>query len=305
MYSYFDTHCDTLLKLYRDGRTLSDTWLHVNYEAMSSFESTVQCFALYNDGSLKLSDFFDAAHLLKKECDASGRMEICTDTYGIDKVLSSGKAAALLSIEALGNTSDFKPDDIFLLKKAGYIMSGPVWNDDNPLCGGASGKNTGLTSMGEAVLKNMEKAFMVADISHMSEKGLNDTLDVFCKPPVASHSNSAYICPHKRNLSDESIVRIAERGGTVGLTVYPDFVGCGNSVDDIVAHADHIIALGGEGCVCIGADLDGIDKTVGDIGGMADISLVFEAFARHNYPKKLIKDISFNNIYNIFKKYEI
>lgn len=305
MYSYFDTHCDTLFKLYVDGTDIDDTSLQVNSCNFKSYENRVQCFSLYNDGRFVMQDFYDAAVCLKKQCEKSGVMELCTDTDSIDKALKSGKTVALLTIEALGNTSDFLPEDIFSLKKSGYIMAGLVWNNDNSLCGGAFGKNCGISKIAMQTLCFMENAGMIADISHMSQKSFDDVFEHFCKPIVASHSNSAYVCPHNRNLSDENILKIIKNGGVIGLNVYSDFVGKNNTVNDVVANADRIISLGGEANICVGADLDGISRAVEGISNCSDMTKLFDAFAGHNYPKKLIKDISFNNIYNIFKKYEI
>ena len=176
MYSYFDAHCDTLLKIYKQKKTLFDEQLHVNYQALSMYENTVQCFALFNEGELKMQDYFDAADYLRRECDKSGRMALCQSTCDIDKALAQGKICAVLTAEALGNTRDFKTGDIFLLKKYGYLMAGLVWNYDNGLCSGAEGQNTGLTSVGRAALANMEKACMIPDVSHMSPKSTTDTL---------------------------------------------------------------------------------------------------------------------------------
>ncbi|MBQ8525677.1 MAG: membrane dipeptidase [Clostridia bacterium] len=305
MYSYFDTHCDTLLKLYKHGKTLFDKALHINYEALTVYKNTVQCFALFNEGDLKIQDYFDAADFLKKECDSSGRMSLCTDTYGIDKAFRQGKTAAVLTAEGIGNTPDFKPEHIFMLKKSGYMMTGLVWNGDNSLCGGALGGNAGITTIGAVTLRNMEKSDMIVDVSHMSERSCADVFGIFCKPVVASHSNLDSVCPNKRNLSDSNAAGIIKSGGAIGITVYPPFVGGKNSIEDLIAHTDRIISMGGAGNICIGADFDGIAEAVDGIRGGGDMIRLFEAFARHNYPKKLINDISFNNIYNIFKKYEI
>ena len=305
MYFYFDTHCDTLIKLYRSKTTLFDSNLRVNYSAFEKYAGMVQCFALYNDGSLKMQDFYDAALLLKNECERYGKMHLCTCTADIDKALSLGKTAAILTCEALGNTKDFAAKHLYILKKYGYMMVGLVWNFDNPLCGGAMGEDRGLTVMGECTLKIMEQLSIIPDVSHMNEKSFDDVMNIFCKPIVASHSNSAFVHHHKRNLSDNNIKKIIKNGGIIGLNVYPDFVGGKNTADDIIAHSNHIISLGGETNICIGADLDCIDTAVSGIENAGDIQKLFDVFARHNYPKKLIKDISFNNIYNIFKKYEI
>ena len=305
MYSYFDAHCDTLLKIYKQKKTLFDEEFHVNYKTLSMYENTVQCFALFNEGELKMQDYFDAAEYLKKECNKFGKMVLCHNTCDIDNALAQGKICAVLTAEALGNTPDFEPECIFALKKCGYLMSGLVWNFDNNLCGGADGQNTGLTSAGRATLTNMEKACMIPDVSHMSDKSTADTLELFCKPVVASHSNSASVYSHNRNLSDQNIVRIINNGGLIGINLYSPFVGCSGTVEELISHVERIISLGGADNICIGCDFDGMDKPVTGVENCSDVSEVFDALSSHNYPKSFINAISFNNIYNIFKKNEI
>jgi membrane dipeptidase len=305
LYSYFDTHCDTLLKIYKEEKSIFDKNLQVNYQALSHFEKSVQCFCLYNDGSLLISDYIDASYLLKKECDKSG-MYFCSTSSDIDKALSAGKVAALLCAEAIGNTPDFSDKQLYVLKKCGYSMIGFVWNYDNSLCGGCMGADTGLTDMGKKALNIMEKLSIIPDVSHMSETSFYDVCNNFCKSIVASHSNCKKICNHRRNLSDEQIIKIISSGGCVGLNFYPPFIG-GQMCDysSLENHISHILSLGGEHNICLGSDFDGIDECAIGLENSQGVEGFLKFLIGKKYPKKLVNDISFNNIYNIFKNYEI
>ena len=67
----------------------------------------------------------------------------------------------------------------YMLKKSGYLMAGLVWNDNNPICSGCYGKNTGLTLWGEKILKALanstEKAF------EAGKKWVNENAEEFDK----------------------------------------------------------------------------------------------------------------------------
>lgn len=305
MYSYFDTHCDTLNKILSKNISLDDEKLHINYKTLSPYKKRVQCFALFNDKTLKIQDYFDASEYFEKLCRKDGRIVLCKNMYQTDNALREGKICAILTAEALGNTVDLKEKHVYMLKKSGYLMAGLVWNDNNPICSGCYGKNTGLTLWGEKILKAMEKASIIPDLSHMSPKSLEDTCSVFCKSPIASHSNIKSICNHKRNISDKNMQIIIKKGGVVGINFYPPFVGKEENSDQLIRHINRIIYLGGAKNICIGSDFDGIDRCIDGICDASDVNNIFDGLLRHNYPKKLINDISFNNVYNIFKKYEI
>lgn len=305
MYSYFDTHCDTLNKILSENKSLDDEKLHINYKTLSTYKKRVQCFALFNEGNLKIQDYFDASEYFEKLCEKDGRIKLCKSMYETEKALRKSKICAILTAEALGNTADLKEKHIYMLRKHGYLMAGLVWNENNPLCSGCFGRDTGLTIWGEKILKAMENCCVVADISHMSPKGIEDTCSVFCKSPVASHSNIKSVYSHKRNISDKNIHIIIKKGGAIGVNFHPDFVGKKADTDALIRHINRIIYLGGAKNVCIGSDFDGIDRCIDGILDASDVNNIFDRLLWHNYPKNLINDISFNNIYNIFKKYEI
>lgn len=65
---------------------------------------------------------------------------------------------------------------------------------------------------------------MIIDVAHLNDAGIRDVLKFTKKPFVASHSNARHLCSHPRNLNDELLKAIGERGGVIGLNYYAYFL---------------------------------------------------------------------------------
>ena len=82
----------------------------------------------------------------------------------------------------------------------------------------------GLTETGVRFVREMERLGMIIDISHLNDAGIWDVFRHTKKPFVASHSNARAVASHARNLTDEMIRALAERGGVVGINYYSCFL---------------------------------------------------------------------------------
>ena len=72
-------------------------------------------------------------------------------------------------------------------------------------------------------------------MSHISERGFWDTLEISTRPVIAGHSNSKAVCNVPRNLSDEQFAALVRRGGGAGINLYPEFLGLGRDIDAVFA----------------------------------------------------------------------
>lgn len=132
-----------------------------------------------------------------------------------------------------------------------------TWNLRNELGDGVRERDTGgrLTRFGVAVVEEMERLSMLIDLSHLSEAGFWHVMEVARGPVMVSHANCRSAFDHPRNLSDEQIRAIAERGGVVGVHFLPAYVDPDRpTVDRLVDHIDHICRLVGDDHVAIGPD---------------------------------------------------
>lgn len=153
-------------------------------------------------------------------------------------------------------------------------------NDDNDLCDSARGCKThdGVSDFGEKAIREMNRCGIMVDLSHAAEKSFWDALDISAKPIVCSHANCRALCDHPRNLTDDQLRALAQKGGVAHITLYHGFLrkeGGEATVLDAIAHLEHAIRVMGIDHVGIGTDFDGD----GGVRGFADSSEVI-AFTR-------------------------
>lgn len=166
----------------------------------------------------------------------------------------------------------------------------------------------GLTETGIVFVEEMEKLGMIVDVSHMSDAGFYDVLKYTEKPFVASHSNARAICPCARNLSDDMIRRLAGWGGVMGLNFCADFLtqvlpGERNpgTIAAVVDHARHIVSVGGEECLGLGSDFDGID-THAELTGADRMERLVDALKKGGFTGRQIDKIFGENVLRVYKE---
>lgn len=132
--------------------------------------------------------------------------------------------------------------------------------------GSATFRQGGLTPEGIALLQAMAELGFIWDISHLTEEGIWQGLDLTFPRVCASHANAQALTPTDRHLSDDVIRAVAERDGVIGLVLYNGFLEPRWKQDRSIAvtlnehlrrHAHHIAQLSGWKRVGIGSDLDG------------------------------------------------
>lgn len=136
-------------------------------------------------------------------------------------------------------------------------------------------------------------------MSHISEQGFYDVLELANKPVIAGHSDSAAVCPNPRNLTDRQFEYLVKCGGGAGINFYPKFLGKNGDIDAIVAHIEHFLSLGGEHSLFLGCDLDGIETMPHGFSGVQDMGILYEALLKLNYAEDCVRDIFYNNLHDI------
>jgi len=142
----------------------------------------------------------------------------------------------------------------------------------------------------------MNRLGILVDVSHLSDGGFFDVAQVSTKPFVASHSNARALTPHPRNLTDEMLRTLADRGGVTGLNLLPEFTndrGLPGTVEFLMDHARHIVRVAGEDALGIGTDFDGFDGDL-QIQHPSDMPLLFRAMEKEFTPRQIEKFASGN-----------
>tara|TARA_Y100000590_G_scaffold464650_1_gene634622 strand:+ start:1215 stop:2204 length:990 start_codon:yes stop_codon:yes gene_type:complete len=116
-------------------------------------------------------------------------------------------------------------NDIFLIEKfflEGLRFMQLTYNNQTALAGGCFEKNdSGISRFGNEVIKEMNRLGMVIDLSHAGKKTCLDAIDLSSKPVAISHANPIFFHNSKRNIDDEVLIKLSDKGGFIGLSLYP------------------------------------------------------------------------------------
>lgn len=150
-----------------------------------------------------------------------------------------------------------------------------------------TGAEGGLSDAGKDLLKEIEGLGIILDLTHLSDQAFWEAIEIFGGKLWASHCNCRSLIPHQRQLSDEQIKAIAERGGVIGVVLDAWMMhvgwrrgettpqGANLKLERIVEHIDHMAQLlGNAEHVGIGSDLDGgygTEQCPMDVGSIADL----------------------------------
>ena len=309
---YFDLHCDTILGCYYDNAELVRNTLQVDLERGRAMNTYVQCYAVFlpDDihGEAAFERFCQAADRFSQEIQANQESVVhYKSPEDLCLAEAEGKCCAILTVEyalALGG----KLENIKELAHRGVKVCTLTWNGENELGRGVRAPgNTGLTTFGRQAVAELERWGIIPDVSHASPELFYDAMDAAKGPLVATHSNAKTICNHPRNLTDEQFAILKDRGGLVGLNLYGPFLrDTGKAaLEDILYHAEHFLALGGEDVLAFGADWDGGPRADFPVSGIEGMEAVYNMFLRHNYAESLVEKLFYGNAAEFFKRRDL
>ena len=304
----FDGHCDTILRAYQDGRSFRRNGGHLDLERMRRYKNWAQFFACFGEpedmpGKELWQVFQEEVAIFRRQMEENADLVIpCRTAEEAEKAWGQGKMAAFLSVEG----AELLDCDMDKLEKAyewGVRAVNITWNHKNALSGtNVEAPDKGLTEQGEAFVIRMQQLGMLVDVSHLSDPGFWDVVDLAQKPIFASHSNSRKLCCHPRNLTDEQFTAIIRNGGVAGLNMCDEFLGETPTLDTLVAHVEHWFALGGEDHVSLGGDWDGISHPPAGINGIQDLYKLAERLLRMNYSQKVVEGLFYNNLMRVVRE---
>ncbi len=99
---------------------------------------------------------------------------------------------------------------------------------NNDICDSSTDKkgpdHNGLSDFGKEVVKKMNELGMIIDVSHISDKSFYDVIELSDAPVIASHSSVRAICDHPRNMTDDMIKKLAEKGGVIQICLLGNYI---------------------------------------------------------------------------------
>ena len=315
-----DMHCDTVSALWQSRRagtplSLRENELDVDLVKMRRGGYLVQNFAMFvllgreDDPLVNVLELIDE---YSRQLAANGDWIAPVYSYAdIEKNARAGKLSALMTVEE-GGVCKGNAQVLRCLYRLGVRMMTLTWNFENELGYPHTivtredydpARRYGLKPAGIEFVREMDRLGMIVDVSHLSDGGFWDVASHCEGPFVASHSNARAVCAHSRNLTDEQIRALADKGGVMGLNFCDAFLsddGPG-TVDGMLRHIRHIRNVGGIGVIGLGSDFDGIDVKP-EIRNASLMPLLAQGMERGGFTAGEIEAVFSENVLRVYRE---
>ena len=309
----FDFHCDTALALLGEdlnqAGSLKHNSLHIDLDRAAGLGGYAQCFGCFTTPFMEewhhispVLAFERELATIQREMDKnSDCISIAYSPEEIEENQASGKMSAILTLEG---TAGFGYDPALLedLYAIGFRVTSLGWNEQNPLTG-SHVTGGGLTDKGREYVREAQRLGMLVDVSHISDEGFWDILNITNAPIVATHSNSRSVWNHSRNLTDDMFRAICETGGVAGYNACADFTGEDPDLDSICDHMFHFLELDPNGThIALGGDLDGVERTPRGFEGVQSWPVLAQRLLERGMDEKTVQNIYWNNAIGVMKR---
>ncbi|CAN5565822.1 membrane dipeptidase [soil metagenome] len=175
----------------------------------------------------------------------------------------------------------------------------------------------GLTQMGRDLLSEMDSLEkMILDVTHLSDDSFWEAVEHFKGPVLATHSNCREMVPGDRQLTDDMLRHLIERGAVIGAVLdawmlQPNWIRGETTPENVtlntvVDHIDYVCQLAGNARhAAIGSDLDGgygTEQTPNDLDTIADLQKIAELLGERGYSESDIELIFHGNWSNLLQR---
>ena len=307
----FDLHCDTALALLgksmREAGSLRSNGYHIDLERAKGLGGYAQCFACFTTpfmeewGDVPVVQVFERemASVLREVEKNSDLISLAYSAKEVRENQENGMMSAILTIEGPAGF-DFDPSRLESLYETGFRISTLGWNEKNPLTGSHQ-TGGGLTDLGREYVREAQRLGILIDVSHISDQGFWDIMDITQAPVIASHSNSRSVCDCSRNLTDDMFLEICRTGGVAGFNQYASFVGEKPDLDTACDHFLHFLELDPEGRhIALGGDLDGCEELPEGFAGVQDYPKLADRLLARGVEEEMVRRIFWENGLEVF-----
>ncbi|MEM8711286.1 MAG: dipeptidase, partial [Planctomycetota bacterium] len=349
MLPIFDAHCDALQRALDLGHDLSrETHGHLDLEKGRRGGLRAAVLTAWVDGTYadepgaskrRTNALLDAADDLFAA--APERIVRVTTEEALEAALKDdvdGPVACVLAIEG-GHAIEEDLEQLGHYAARGVRVMTLTWNNHLSWArscreGAGAGVPEGLSSLGRDVVREMGRLGMLVDLSHAGERTFYDALECAVAPPMVSHSGCRALSDHPRNVTDDQLRALRERGGVIGIPFATAFLDeeeraaerayrateayasvRGDSatmslllqgdaiqaalppfpIEHVVRHVMHALEICGSDHVAIGSDFDGIDRRPAGLEDASGYPALFEALRGQGVDDATLRKIGYQN----------
>lgn len=257
-----DFHFDLLMDLYekrdRDGVLVEHFLPEFEAGGIGVIGTAIYVEDRYMP-ELALRVALDQISRLYAEVEKTDRFAICKSFDDIARARAINRIALFITMEGVEPLGE----DLNLLRvfyELGLRAVGLTHARRNAAGSGGIFKSSGsprdgLTGFGRDLVRECERLGIMIDLAHINPKGFEDIVDLTRKPLIVSHTNARKFYDIERNISDEQIKMVGQRGGVIGVNA---ILVSGNkeksTIDHYIDHIEHVASLVGIDGVAIGFD---------------------------------------------------
>jgi len=225
----------------------------------------------------------------------------CRSAAEVRAAKARGQVAALLGIEG-GHALEGRLENVETFARRGVRYLGLLHFSVNdigrPAMGLGRDDAKGLTPFGRRVVAELDRCGVVVDLAHINRKGFFEALAITRQPPIVSHTGVAGVKRHWRNIDDEQIRAVSDRGGVIGVIFAPRFLG-GDGIDAVCDHLFHIISVAGEDAPALGSDYDGMVRPPRGLPDVSALPHLTAALLRRGMSRAAVKKLLSENVLRV------
>ena len=277
---FFDLHNDTARVCFKTGVMPDDTALASSFKKGEALVDWSGCFAVFlpEENRAPFSEY----------------KSILSDFK--EKIAGFNKPKCVFTVEnAAFLNSAYYVDRIAEDEIKAVTLT---WNNENLLAGGAYSEAP-LKPLGKEIIGELNRKKIALDLSHLNRKSFfaaGEAADAV----FVNHACCYKTHNHPRNLTDEQIKYIADRGGVIGVCFYPEFLGTKYSLEGLWRHINHLLNLGIGKSISLGSDFDGADMSE-CLDGVDKMPDLYRFLNSRGLSDELLDGIFFKNAQDFFK----
>jgi membrane dipeptidase len=256
--SIFPEDMDRVLEQRRQGRDAT------GYAGLAISDTDV-VFENFMDGTAtitsnkgwKWDDILFDLGMRFSDIDHQDMVYIATTYLDLEPAKKAGRIAFIPWLEA-ATAIENEIDRVDVLYGFGVRGMGITYSEANTLGSGLREKNdSGLSDLGRAVVKRMNRLGMTIDIAHCGDRTGLEVIDASAKPITITHAGARGLWDSRRMKTDETLKKMAEKGGVIGVEAAPHTTqvkGRPHDLDAVMEHVKYCIDLVGVDHVGLGPD---------------------------------------------------